>query len=138
MESTISPQTALVYVMVIAAFADGKLKDSELFNINETVKLLPVFHGYPHDKLLTAIGDCTSLLDQEKDGLDAVIGLIKEALPEKLHETAYAIACDIVAADGSAAQEELRWLEILRHRLNVNRLHAAAIERGSKARYTRV
>jgi tellurite resistance protein len=136
MSSVINHQTALVYVMVIAALADGKLKDSELFNITELVKTLPIFHGCNHDKLLRAIGDCSALLDQT-EGLEAVIGLIKEALPESLCETAYAVACDVVAADGSAAQEELRWLELLRHRLNISRLHAAAIERGSKARYAR-
>lgn len=137
MESTISYQTALIYVMVIAALADGKLKDSELLNITELVKVLPVFHGYNHDKLFRIVGDCSALLDQD-DGLEAVLGLVKEALPEKLYETAYAIACDVVAVDGSVAQEELRWLELLRNRLDISRLHAAAIERGSKARNARV
>jgi tellurite resistance protein len=136
MESTISYQTALVYIMVVAAVADGKLKDSELFNIEELIKILPIFHGYHHDKLLRAAGDCSALLDQE-DGLDAVIGLVKEALPENLRETAYALACDIVAADGSAMQEELRWLELVRDQLGILRLHAAAIERGARARYMR-
>lgn len=135
--STLSPQTALIYVMVIAAVADGKLTDSELFNIGEIVRTLPVFYGYQHaEKLRMAVDDCAAILDQE-DGIDAVIGLVKEALPERLKETAYALACDIVAVDGVAEQEELRWLAILRHQLGVTRLHAAAIERGSRARYMR-
>ena len=64
-----------------------------------------------------------------------LLRLVHEALPDKLHETAYAIACDIVAADLSASQEELRLLEMLRHRLDVDRLAAAAIERGARARH---
>ncbi len=135
MGSIISYQTALIYVMVIAAVADGKLKDSELNNIKEMVRVLPIFHNYSQ-KLSVCIGDCTALLDQE-DGIDAALGLVQQALPEKLHETAYALACDIVAVDGDAAQEELVWLEMLRHKLNINRLHAAAIERGSRARFMR-
>jgi tellurite resistance protein len=55
-------------------------------------------------------------------------------LPAKLVETAYALACDIAAADGFASQEELRLLEMLRHELAVGRLEAAAIERGTRAR----
>ena len=39
------------------------------------------------------------------------------------------------AADGLATQEELRLLELLRHRLDVGRLEAAAIERGARARH---
>ncbi len=135
--STISHHTALIYVMVIAAVADGALKDRELATIGEFVQMLPVFRGYEKSHVRSAIADCTSLLDQE-EGLDAVIGLAREALPVKLHETAYALACDVVTVDGNAGQEELRWLEMLRHGLNVERLHAAAIERGSRARYTSV
>ena len=49
--------------------------------------------------------------------------------------TAYAIACDLVAVDGNATEEELRVLELIRHRLNIDRLIAAAIERGARARF---
>lgn len=135
--STISHHTALIYVMVIAAVADGALKDRELATIDEFVQMLPAFKTYEKSHLRSAIADCTSLLDQE-EGLDAVLGLAREALPVKLRETAYALACDVVAVDGNAAQEELRWLEMLRHGLDVERLHAAAIERGSRARYASV
>ena len=41
----------------------------------------------------------------------------------------------IVAVDGEATQEELRILDLIRHRLNIDRLIAAAIERGAKARF---
>ena len=136
MSSTISTRNALIYAMVIAAVADGRLKDSELMTIGEFVQMLPVFKGYHRDQVRAAIADCTALLDQE-DGLDAVMGLIREAVPQRLAETAYVLACDIVAVDGSAPQEELRWLEMLRDGLGVERLHAAAIEKGSRARYMR-
>ena len=61
--------------------------------------------------------------------------MIKSALPAKLRETAYAIACDLVASDGEASQEELRVLELLRDRLNIEQLIAAAIERSARARF---
>lgn len=134
--STINYQTALVYVMVIAAFADSKLKDSELNNIVEIINTLPIFRGYCIETIKRAIGDCRFMLDQE-DGLDAVLGLVKEALPENLRETAYTLACDVIAADGSAEQEELRWLALLANQLSISKLHAAALERGSRARYMR-
>ena len=44
-------------------------------------------------------------------------------------------ACDLVAADGEATQEELRVLELIRDRLNIDQLIAAAIERGARARF---
>jgi tellurite resistance protein len=137
MPATISPQTALVYVMVIAAVADGKLRNTELDTIGSIARILPAFKGFSREAINRAAGDCASMLDQE-DGLDAVIGLVKEALPERLRETAYALACDVVAVDGWAAQEELRWLEMLRHELGLDRLHAGAIERGARARFVQL
>ena len=41
------------------------------------------------------------------------------------------------AADGHAFQAELQFLLELRHELGIDRLHAAAIERGSAARHRR-
>ncbi|MEE3071874.1 MAG: tellurite resistance TerB family protein, partial [Pseudomonadota bacterium] len=71
----------------------------------------------------------------EEDGLDALFGLIRDALPERLNETAYALACDVAAADGHLYEPELRMLEEMRYELNIDRLHAAAIERGARARH---
>jgi tellurite resistance protein len=61
--------------------------------------------------------------------------MVRDALPDRLWETAYALACDVAAADGSLGQEELRLLAEVRHELNIDRLHAAAIERGARARH---
>ena len=57
------------------------------------------------------------------------------SLPERLWETAYALSCDVAAADGKLGQDELRLLEELRDELVIDRLHAAAIERGARARH---
>ena len=75
-------------------------------------------------------------LFEQEDGLDALFGLIRDNLPERLNETAYALACDVAAADGSLAETELRLLEEIRYELSIDRLHAAGIERGARARHT--
>jgi tellurite resistance protein len=60
---------------------------------------------------------------------------VREALPDRLNETAYALACDVAAADGRLRETELRFLEEIRHELAIDRLHGAAIERGARARH---
>jgi hypothetical protein len=52
-----------------------------------------------------------------------------------LRETAYALACDVAAADGKPGETELQMLELIRHRLHIDRLVAAAIERAAQARH---
>jgi hypothetical protein len=72
---------------------------------------------------------------EEEDGLDTLFAMVRNALPERLFETAYALACDVAAADGKLGQSELRLLEEVREELDIDRLHAAAIERGARARH---
>ena len=130
----IDQQTALIYTMVLASAADADMTDAELAQIGAIVRHLPVFKGFDVNELPAAAAGCVDALG-EIGGLDAVIDMIKEALPEPLRETAYALACDVAAVDGEIAQEELRFLELLRHGLDIQRLAAAAIERAAAARY---
>ena len=109
------------------------LTDAELKVMGTNVKSLPAFRGFDSAGLTRIAEDCAALLDQD-DGLERALDLIRAALPVKLRETAYALACDVAVADGHVEQEELRMLEMIRHRLDVDRLTAAAIERGSRAR----
>lgn len=131
----ISHHAALIYVMVMVSAADRNMTDAELKTIGEIVNFLPIFRDYDPQILPKSTAACAELLDSD-DGLDRALDVIKAALPPRLRETAYALACDVAASDGDPHQEVLRLLEMLRHRLNVDRLAAAAIERGARARFT--
>lgn len=125
---------ALIYTMVLASAADEEMNDREIHIMSEIIRLLPVFQNFEFEKLSTTTSDCVELL-KDPDGLVLALDAVKAALPASLRETAYALACDVVAADGTAEQEELRFLEIFRHHMEVGRLEAAAIERGTGARF---
>jgi len=125
---------ALIYTMVVVSAADSDMPDAELRIIGDIVGDLPIFSDFDKGELSRILQDCTELIGRE-NGLEQIFKVIKSALPAKLLETAYAIACDLVASDGEASQEELRVLELLRDRLNIEPLIAAAIERGARARF---
>ncbi|HJW41238.1 MAG TPA: tellurite resistance TerB family protein [Rhizomicrobium sp.] len=130
----ISHHTALIYTMVIVSAADGSMSEKELKLIGEMTKVLPSFSGFDHSRLLAVCQECAQIL-QEPDGADAVMGLIDEGLPDVLHETAYWVALEVALADRRIALEELRILDALRRRLEIDKLVAAAIERGARAKY---
>jgi len=132
----LSPQDCLVAVMIAVSAADAQIRTAELVTIQQIVNHLPVFGGYDADRTRTIAQTVFDLLEEE-DGLDALFGLIRESLPERLVETAYALACDVAAADGRLGLAELRLLEEIRDELSVDRLHAAAIEWGARARHMR-
>jgi len=131
---TLSPQDALVALMVAVSCADETIRTAELVQITNIINNLPVFADYDTDNMQRVSRTVFDLLEQE-DGLDALFGLVRSALPDRLSETAYALACDVAAADGVVAQSESRILEEIRYELDIDRLHAAAIERGARARH---
>ncbi len=130
----LSPQDCLVALMIAVSASDEDLRTAELVKIQSAVNMLPVFSDYDIDRMREAAQVVFDLFDQE-DGLDALFGLVRQYLPERLYETAYALACDVAAADGTLNESELRLLEEIRYELNIDRLHAAAIERGARARH---
>ena len=132
--NTISHHTALIYVMVIISASDGSMSEKELKVIGELTKSLPSFSGFDHSRLLAICQECAQIL-QEPDGIDAIMGLVKEGLPDVLHETAYWVALEVALADRRIALEEVRVLDALRRLLDIDKLTAAAIERGARAKY---
>jgi tellurite resistance protein len=134
---TLNLHTALISTMVIVSASDREMTDRELFTIGEIVRTLPVFSDYDEEHLPDDAAACVDMLNGDQK-LEEIIGKIRAVLPKKIYDTAYALACDVAVSDGQLSQEELRMLEMLRHGLDVDRLTAAAIERGSAVRYARV
>ena len=133
-DAPLTAQDALVCLMITVSAADEDIRTAELVKITNIINHLPVFAEYDSARLPLASQMVFDLLEQE-DGLEALFGLIRDALPEKLFETAYALSCDVAAADGTLRGAEARMLEEIRDELDLDRLHAAAIERGARARH---
>lgn len=133
-DAPITAQDALAALMVAVSASDETIRTAELVKMSNSINNLPVFAEYDAERLPRVSKMVFELLEQE-DGLEALFGLIRDALPERLFETAYALSCDVAAADGAIDGAEARMLEEIRYELEIDRLHAAAIERGSRARH---
>jgi tellurite resistance protein len=129
-----TPQEALVCAMVLMGVCDRGMSDAELSMMARLVRELPAFGDFDPNEIHTVTGVVLGLLDQS-DGLDRAAEMIRDALPPRLRETAYLLACEVAAADGDASQEELRFLQDFRITLEIDRLIAGAIERAAKARF---
>ena len=136
-ETPLTAQDALIALMITVSASDENIRTTELVQINNAINNLPIFASYDAERLPRMSQMVFDLLEQE-DGLAALFGLIRESLPEILNETAYALSCDVAAADGNIHGPEARMLEEIRYELAIDRLHAAAIERGARARYMTV
>jgi tellurite resistance protein len=128
-----TPHEALICAMVLMASADGPMTDSELARMSALVQELPAFSAFSLDDIERVTEACLTLLGVG-DGLERGITMIAAALPMRLRETAYLLACEVAAADGEATQAELRFLQAMRIGLDLERLVAGAIERAARAR----
>ena len=133
----LDPQEALVCTMVLVAAAGGGITDREIGVMSGLVQTLPAFNGFSSEQLESATEAAIDLL-REDDGLNHAGRLIRDALPLRLRETAYALACEIIAGDGFADQPTLQMLEFVLGELQIDPLVASAIERAARARYRRV
>jgi tellurite resistance protein len=134
---TLNPHAALIYVMVVVSAADALMSDAEMHAIGDLVRSLPAFRGFRDDKIIPVARECAAIL-QEHEGLDAVLGLVKETLTPALRETAYALALDVALADEPVHSEENRILQRLRSTLEIDRLTAAALEKAAVVRHARI
>ncbi|MEM7487968.1 MAG: tellurite resistance TerB family protein [Pseudomonadota bacterium] len=133
-DTSFTAQDALVALMITVSASDATIRTSELLTIQSIVNHLPLFADFDEDRLEGIAQTVFDLLEEE-DGLDAIMGLVKNAVPATHLETAYALACDVAAADGNVMQSELQLLRELRYEFDIDPLHAAAIERGARARH---
>jgi len=133
MTEPLSHHDALIYVMVTISAVDRTMNDEELARIGEIVSNLPIFADYDEDKLVNAAEACGEILSAD-GGLEQVLRLVHYALPKKLRETAYAVALEVAAADHMVKPEEIRFLELLGDKLELDKMTTAGIERGIRAR----
>jgi len=129
-------QDALIHLMVIAATSDASVSDRELDAIGGLVMRLPVFEGFNRDDLGQVASEAIDLVKDSSD-IEKVLDMVLGAIPARLHDTAYALAVEVSAVDLRVEQEELVLLELIRDKLNLDGLIAAAIEASAMARLRR-
>ena len=128
---------ALIHIMVIAASADSKVSDRELEIISRLVNRSPVFETFDHSDLGQVAAQAIDLI-KDSSNLERAMEMILGSLPQRLHDTAYALAVEVASVDLKLEQEELRYLEMIRDHLVLDGLIAAAIEASARARLRKV
>lgn len=137
MAQTVTQQEALIYTMVTMSAVDSDMSDDELRKIGDVVRSLPAFDDFD-EELLTKVAQACGDIMGGPDGLNEVLDCIAASLPKKLHHTAYALAVEIASADLDVVPEEIRFLALLRDRLNLKKLDISAIEFSAKVRFRRI
>lgn len=130
----LKPQEALIYIMVTTSAADEAISAKELQSISQIVSHYPIFKDFDFTRLDALAAECYNYLESS-DGLEVILDTAHAVLPEKLRETAYALAVEVAASDLDVKQEELVFLQLLRDHWELDDLTVAAIERSARIRF---
>lgn len=97
------PREAFVTLLVAAARADGSVSPHEADRIEHAVASMRLFRGSSPETLQTLFGAVVKRINER--GSDFV-GLAAAAVPGDLRATAFAMAVDLLLADGRWSQSE--------------------------------
>lgn len=134
MTATLTPQDAIIYLMVLAAASDGEMRDEELRTIGRVVRSFPLFTPADEENLVATSRAAGEVMAPD-GGLAKVFEVTQAALPEHLRETAYAAMVDVITADEALNMTELRVLDMARDALEISDEGASVIERSAQVRH---
>lgn len=121
----LSSADAFVALLIAAARADGSVSPHEANQIEHVVSLMKLFRGSTLEArhaLFMAAADRISA-----QGADHVVREAVRAIPKELAATAFALAVDLMLADGRLTAREQRFADDLRAALDVDRETAGRI-----------
>ena len=113
-----SPAEAFVEITLAVPASDGYLSEEEASLIYSSLSRMKLFRSYPHDVMNRMLDRLLGIL--RRQGLDALFNTAKESLPHNLREAAFAMATDLVLANGILTQEEKDFLNDLYQALDIS------------------
>ncbi|MDB9520053.1 tellurite resistance TerB family protein [Roseofilum reptotaenium CS-1145] len=101
---TLGPAEAFAAIMLLVVAADGYLADDEVRLLNTTLSRMRLFRSYSDDVMRRMFDSLCGTL--RRDGGNVLFDAAIATLPHDLYDTTFAIATDLVLADGQVSDEE--------------------------------
>ncbi|MGE5379390.1 MAG: tellurite resistance TerB family protein [Candidatus Saccharibacteria bacterium] len=103
-ETKLTKEEAFAVYPLAAIAADGVITEEEANGLIVSLIRMKMFRGYNGNQMGAMLNKLIGII--RKSGLDGLISMAKESLPEDMRETAFAVATDLALADGEIAQQE--------------------------------
>jgi hypothetical protein len=105
----LSPAEAFAALTLSAIAVDGYLADEEIDGLINALKRMHLFKSYSGDVLRRMLQKLFGILRRE--GQATLFHSAKNSLPDELQEPAFAIATDLILADGVVTAQEQDFLQ---------------------------
>ncbi|MEO1373022.1 MAG: tellurite resistance TerB family protein [Cyanobacteria bacterium J06635_10] len=112
-----SPAEAFAAITLATVAADGYLSDDEIQVMMASLSRMQLFRSYSDDVMRRLFDKLCGVT--KRQGSDVLINTAIASLPHHLHDTAFAVATDLVLADGEVTEEEENLLQHLYTHLDI-------------------
>lgn len=110
-------QEAFAAILVATVASDGHISDEEARGFNAIINRVQLYREMNGDQFSSMVDKLLGIV--RRDGSVRLMEKAAAALPTELRETAFALAVDLVLADGSVEAEEKVLLEAVQLSLQV-------------------
>lgn len=109
---------AFAVIVLLATASDGYLSVEQANSITYMLSRMKLFKSYPHEMMNKLFEKILSIL--QGDGFNALFNAAKDSLSQDLRESAFAVAADLILAEGIIPEEEKNFLNDLSQALGVS------------------
>jgi tellurite resistance protein len=124
-QETFSPAEAFAAISIASISADGYLADEEVDLLVTTLNRMHLFRSYSSDVMRRMMDKLFGI--QKREGVEMLFSIAQQSLPHELKASAFAVATDLVLADGEVTEEERKFLNQLYQALEIPEEQAITI-----------
>lgn len=124
-QTALNPAEAFAVIVLVATASDGYLSVEQANSITFVLSRMKLFKSYPHEMMNKLFEKILGIL--QGDGFNTLFNAAKDSLSQDLREAAFAVATDLVLAEGIVAEEEKNFLNDLYQALGISREIAVQI-----------
>lgn len=117
-QTALNPAEGFAVIVLIATASDGYLSVEQANSIISVLSRIKLFKSYPHEMMNKLFDKILEIL--RGDGFNTLFNIAKESLSQDLREAAFAVATDLVLAEGIVVEEEKNFLNDLYQALGVS------------------
>jgi tellurite resistance protein len=114
----VTKEMAYLGILMVADYSDGSVSHDEVQAFVGTLSRMKLYRDLTGQQMTKLIEHATGII--KRSGVDAALQKFAAALPENLHRSVFANACNQVLADGEVEAEEKEFIEKLRRALQLN------------------
>ncbi len=103
-QNALSPAEAFTAIALIAVASDGNPSQKQARDICEILSHLKLFSSYSEDDIISMLEILSGIIRHE--GVNNLFNAAKDSLSEDFKESAFAVATDLVLADGIFVEEK--------------------------------